>query len=154
MKIIDAEKRICECCMEEHIVQRVRTMDSTVFKNIDIDFLAEYYYCDHAQETFEDEDMMSANDISMKNAYRKKTGLLTTDEIVSIRGKYGISQSDLCLLLGWGGKTIARYEGHQVQDHAHDTILRKLNADPEWFLSLLKSAQKPFSDIIRVSVHS
>ena len=46
MKIIDAEKRICECCMEEHIVQRVRTMDSTVFKNIDIDFLAEYYYCD------------------------------------------------------------------------------------------------------------
>ena len=41
MKIIDAEKRICECCMEEHIVQRVRTMDSTVFKNIDIDFLAE-----------------------------------------------------------------------------------------------------------------
>ena len=55
MKIIDAEKRICECCMEEHIVQRVRTMDSTVFKNIDIDFLAEYYYCDHAQETFEDE---------------------------------------------------------------------------------------------------
>ena len=145
MKIIDAEKRICECCMEEHIVQRVRTMDSTVFKNIDIDFLAEYYYCDHAQETFEDEDMMSANDISMKNAYRKKTGLLTTDEIVSIRGKYGISQSHLCLLRGWGSKTIARYEGHQVQDHAHDTILRKLNADPEWFLSLLKSAQAALS---------
>jgi len=38
-------------------------------------------------------------------------------------GMNGISQSDLCLLLGWGGKTITRYESHQVQDIAHDTIL-------------------------------
>lgn len=29
------------------------------------------------------------------------------------------------MLLGWGGKTITRYESHQVQDKAHDTILKK-----------------------------
>ena len=54
---------------------------------------------------------------------------------------YGISQSDLCLLLGWGAKTITRYESHQVQDVAHDTILRKLKSDPEWFLDLLEAAK-------------
>ena len=41
------------------------------------------------------------------------------------------------MLLGWGGKTITRYESHQVQDKAHDTILKKIDQDPEWFLSLL-----------------
>ena len=57
----------------------------------------------------------------------------------------GISQSDLCLLLGWGGKTITRYESHQVQDIAHDTILRKLDTDPEWFLQLLYTEKESLS---------
>ena len=81
----------------------------------------------------------------MKNAYREKMGLLTSHQIAAIRTKYGISQSDLYLLLGWGGKTITRYESHQVQDVAHDTILRKLDSDPEWFLQLLQARKECFS---------
>jgi transcriptional regulator with XRE-family HTH domain/uncharacterized phage-associated protein len=83
----------------------------------------------------------------MKNAYREKMGLLTSSQIASIRAKYGISQSDLCLLLGWGAKTITRYESHQVQDVAHDTILRKLNSDPEWFLQLLNVEKEKLSAV-------
>ena len=98
-----------------------------------------------SDETYADEQQISANDISMKNAYRQATGLLTSDQIAAIRARYGISQSDLCLLLGWGGKTITRYESHQVQDIAHDTILRKLAADPEWFLNLLDAAKDSLS---------
>lgn len=145
MKTISTENRLCECCMEVHDVRKVQVRETTIFKDVAVEFDAEYYYCDHAQETYEDENLMSLNDISMKNAYRRKAGLLTTDEIIAIRAKYGISQSDLCLLLGWGGKTIARYEGHQVQDNAHDTILRKLSVDPEWFLVLLKSSKEQLS---------
>ena len=52
----------------------------------------------------------------------------------------------MCLLLGWGGKTLARYENHQVQDVAHDTILRKIGSDPEWFLQLLYAGKESFSD--------
>lgn len=52
----------------------------------------------------------------------------------------------MCLLLGWGGKTITRHESHQVQDKAHDTILKKLAQDPEWFLSLLNEARKDLSE--------
>lgn len=141
MKTMNTEKRICECCMEEHEVQRVLIRENNVFKGVSVDYDAEYFYCSRADEIYADEGMISVNDIAMKNAYRKVSGLLTTDEIIAIRGKYGISQSDLCLLLGWGGKTVTRYESHQVQDNAHDTILRKLDADPEWFLVLLKEAK-------------
>ena len=136
---------LCPCCMEEHDVQRIATVESNVFKGIPIEYNAEYYYCDQADEAYADEQQISINDIAMKNAYREKMGLLTSHQIAAIRTKYGISQSDLCLLLGWGGKTITRYESHQVQDVAHDTILRKLDSDPEWFLQLLQARKECFS---------
>lgn len=132
---------LCTCCMENHEVKRVIIRENNIFKNTDVEYDAEYFYCENADEYFADESMATANDISMKNAYRKRCGLLTTSEIVAIREKYGVSQSDLCQILGWGVKTITRYESHQVQDKAHDTILRKISTDPEWFLKLLDSAK-------------
>lgn len=141
MEIIKSENCLCTCCMEEHEVKTVLVTEQTTFKNVRVDYDAFYMYCDAADELYMNERQMQENDIRMKDAYRKAEGLLTSTEICSIRVKYEISQSDLCILLGWGGKTITRYEGHQVQDKAHDTILKKLDQDPEWFLSLLNDAK-------------
>ncbi len=145
MKIIRSEKRLCSCCMEEHEVKTVLIMDQETFKNSKVEYEASYLLCDLAEELYMDEQQMHDNDIRLKDAYRKKEGLLTSAEISGIRAKYGISQSDLCVLLGWGKKTITRYESHQVQDRAHDTILKKIDEDPEWFLSLLNSAKENLS---------
>ena len=131
--------------MEEHEVQTVEVIENNVFKGMPIEFKAEYTYCDRADETYADEQQLSSNDIAMKNAYREKMGLLTSHQIAKIRARYGIIQSDLCLLLGWGAKTITRYESHQVQDIAHDTILRQLDSDPEWFLQLLQAEKNSLS---------
>jgi putative zinc finger/helix-turn-helix YgiT family protein len=131
--------------MEDHAVQTIAVSEHNVFKNVPVEYNAEYCYCDKADETYADEQQISLNDIAMKDAYREKMGLLTSHQIASIRARYGISQSDLCLLLGWGAKTITRYESHQVQDIAHDTILRKLDSDPEWFLQLLHAEKESLS---------
>jgi putative zinc finger/helix-turn-helix YgiT family protein len=131
--------------MEEHEVKTVLVREQATFKNVKVNYDASYLYCDEAEELYMDEQQMQKNDMSLKDAYRKAEGLLTSAEIVGIRAMYGISQSDLCLLLGWGGKTITRYESHQVQDKAHDTILKKLEQDPEWFLSLLNDAKENLS---------
>lgn len=145
MNILRRELMRCPCCMEEHEVQTITVIENNVFKSVPVEYMAEYLYCDQADETFADERQISLNDINMKNAYREKMSLLTSHQIAAIRARYGISQSDLCLLLGWGGKTITRYESHQVQDIAHDTILRKLDSDPEWFLQLLRTEKEAFS---------
>ena len=145
MKVLREANILCPCCMEEHKVQTISTVEHTVFKSVPVDYSAEYCFCDRANEAYANEQQISSNDISMKNAYRKKMGLLTSGQITDIRARYGISQSDLCLLLGWGAKTITRYESHQVQDIAHDTILRKLDSDPEWFLQLLRAGKKSLS---------
>lgn len=145
MKILKIEKKLCTCCMEEHEVKIVLIKEQATFKDRKVNYEATYMYCDVIDELYMDELQMQDNDIKMKNAYRRAEGLLTSEDICNIRGKYGITQSDLCTLLGWGGKTITRYESHQVQDKAHDTILKKLDWDPEWFLSLLKESKGSLS---------
>lgn len=146
MKIMKSEKRLCPCCMEEHEVKTVLVEETATFKNSKVDYEASYLFCENAEELYMEESQIQENDIRLKNAYRRKQGLLTSEEIVAIRLKYGITQSDLCVLLGWGAKTITRYESHQVQDRAHDTILRKIGQDPEWFLVLLADAKEHLSD--------
>ncbi len=146
MKIIKSVNQLCVDCMTVHDVKTVEVMDWTIFKDVEINYKAEYDYCEKTDGFLADEDQMTKNDISLKNAYRKKVGLLTSEDIVKIRHKYGISQGDLCALLGWGGKTITRYESHQVQDKAHDSILRKINDDPEWFINLLVDARGSLSE--------
>lgn len=146
MKIMKSEKRLCPCCMEEHEVKTVLVEETATFKNSKVDYEASYLFCENAEELYMEELQIQENDIRLKNAYRRKQGLLTSEEIVAIRLKYGITQSDLCVLLGWGAKTITRYESHQVQDRAHDTILRKIGQDPEWFLVLLADAKEHFPE--------
>lgn len=142
MKIIGRKACLCPCCMEEHEVKTVVMQEQSTFKNAKVEYEAVYQYCDRAEELYMNEEQMKANDMAMKDAYRRKKGFLTSAELMSIRQKYKISQVDLCILLGWGEKTITRYEGHQVQDRAHDTILRKIDHDPEWMLELLQESKE------------
>lgn len=146
MKIIRSRQCLCTYCMEEHEVKTVHVIEQASFKDVLVDYEAVYFYCDKAAGLYMDEEQMHINDTALKDAYRKSQGLLTSQEIAAIRRKYDISQGDLCTLLGWGGKTITRYEGHQVQDKAHDTILKKIEHDPAWFLELLAGAKDSLSE--------
>ena len=145
MKILKSEKCLCTCCMEEHEVKTVLVNEQTKFKNVDVNYDACYLYCDATEELYMNEEQMQDNDMRLKDAYRRKEGLLTSSEICGVREKYGISQTDFCVLLGWGGKTITRYEGHQVQDKAHDTILKKIDSDAAWFITLLNESKSSFA---------
>jgi putative zinc finger/helix-turn-helix YgiT family protein len=123
--------------MEKHEVEIVEVEETNTFKGESVTFNAIYEYCVNTGEYSETEELMKANDLAQKDAYRRKVRLLTSDEIKKIRSKYGVNQKDFSEVLGWGQATIARYENHQVQDRAHDNILRKIDIDPKWFIELL-----------------
>lgn len=146
MKVISAEKKLCLSCMEEHEVKRVEVQEENIFKGVTVNYPARYEYCDRTNELLTYEDSLNTNDLVFKDAYREKTGLLTSREIVGIREMYGVSQKDFCVILGWGSSTINRYENHQVQDGVHDDVLRKLADDPRWFLDLLERAKGALTD--------
>ncbi len=146
MNKIKSERRLCLICMEEHEVDTVEVTETEIFKNEDVSFTATYEYCSNTDEYLETEEMIKANSLAMKDAYRGKVGLLTSAEIVVLRGKYDVSQKDFSEILDWGRATITRYENHQVQDRAHDDVLRKIDYDPKWFLEMLKRAKERITD--------
>lgn len=146
MKVLDSETKLCLSCMEEHEVHKVEVLEENIFKGQLVQYPAKYEYCFNTDTYTTYDDAINTNDISLKDAYRKKVGLLTSKEIISIRKKYGISQKDFAKVLGWGSSTITRYENHQVQDVVHDDVLRKVNSDPKWFIELLNRSNKELSD--------
>jgi len=145
MKIISTEHKLCLSCMGVHDVEVVKISENNIFKAEQVEFSAIYEYCKNTEEYSETEDMIKINDLSFKDAYRRKQNLLTSFEIKAIREKYGVSQKDFSLILDWGMATITRYENHQVQDRAHDDILSKINLDPKWFLKLIERAKGELS---------
>lgn len=146
MLVLKKENKLCACCMETHEVWTVQVDEKMTISNTEVSYPAVYEYCHTTDEYIATEEMIRQNDIAMKDAYREAAGLLTSQEIMDIRKKYQVSQSDLAVLLGWGKKTLTRYESHQVQDMAHNDILVKIGEDPEWFLVLLERSQKKVSE--------
>lgn len=55
--------------------------------------------------------------------YRNNHKLLTPEEIRQIREKYDLNQNEFSNLLGWGEKTIWRYENGSIQDKVHNDLL-------------------------------
>lgn len=146
MKKIKSKKKLCLICMEEHEVYTVEVTDNEVYKGEEVSFVATYEYCSNAEEYLETEKLIKLNNLAMKDEYRKKVGLLTSNKIINIREKYAISQKDFSEILDWGRATITRYENTQVQDRAHDDILRKINSDPKWFLEMLKRSKDKITE--------
>lgn len=125
MLVLRKEKKMCFDCMKEHEVQVVEVEEKNIFKNEEVIYQAEYDYCENTDDFLESEEQIKKNDLAMKDAYREQQGLLASVQIKRIREKYGMSQKRFSETLGWGAATIIRYENHQVQDRAHDDILRK-----------------------------
>ena len=141
MKVIKTINKFCYSCLKEHDVQIVELEEENIIRNETVTFRNIAEYCIEYDELNQDEDLIRLNDIAFKNAYRKKMGLLLTGEIKSIRDKYSVSQADLSKILGWGEKTITRYESYQIQDIAHDDLLRRVEEDPEWFLRKIEKVE-------------
>lgn len=136
----------CEC---EHELDHISANSSILIKGEMISYISNYYYCkNHPEEKegFVTGKMMDENLARARNAYRKKHDLLTSDEIIGIRKKYNLSQLELANMLGWGGATISRYESKQIQDEAHDTILKTIGENPKEALKLLEKNAESFSE--------
>lgn len=95
-------------------------------------------------------------DKSQKKAYqiyRKSKGLLSPEEIKGIRQKYGLSQGLFARILGFGEKTITRYENGYLPDPAQSNLIM-LVANENSFLILwnLRKAQFTEKEQKRVEV--
>jgi putative zinc finger/helix-turn-helix YgiT family protein len=88
--------------------------------------------CASCGKRFFTPDQIKALSLAVKKRARVEAGLLSAEQIVAIRKKLVLSQSELERLFGLGAKVVTRWEtGRVVQSRAADVALRLLALDPE-----------------------
>lgn len=122
-------KKYCGNCEAFHEANEIKEAREYTIKGAKIKAEITILTCYHCGEEIYDKDNEIKNDIIMFDEYKKINGLLTSKDIIDIRDKYHLSQSALSKLLGFGEKTITRYENGAIQDRAHDNLLRVLFLD-------------------------
>ena len=121
----------CAVCNSEK-VKKIRRKFSATYNQTPISIPhAEMYECATCGERFFTPDQAKAVSLAVKGQARAEAGLLAPEEIVEIRQKIGLSQSELERLFGLGSKVVTRWEtGRVVQGKAADVALRLLALDP------------------------
>ena len=147
--LIERIERDCPICNKVHLIEKRRSEAEMLIKNEIVKYEQTYFFCpdsaDYEYDEFVSAELMDINLQNARNAYRKKHGLLTSDDIVEIRSLYSMSQADLAILLGWGEVTITRYETKAVQDETYDQLIRLVKDDPYYALERLKKQKEQFS---------
>ena len=85
--------------------------------------------CMNCSEEIYDKKIEISNDIILFDIYKKHHNLLTSKEIIALRGKYELSPDALSKILGFGLEDITKYEHGTIQDISHDNIMRLVNID-------------------------
>ncbi|WP_312832202.1 type II toxin-antitoxin system MqsA family antitoxin [Sedimentibacter saalensis] len=134
--------KYCFNCNDEVVTNIVEEMEVFNVKGMDISILSKKRVCSVCNEEIFDKELDSNTLYEVYEQYKKLNHLLTSEEIKKIRNKYGISQKGLALLLGWGEKTITRYENGSIQNNSHDTVLKSINEYQNFIVFWSKNKDK------------
>ena len=117
----------CECqsMCTTRIIEKPQTLK---VKGRAITLVAPVRVCATCGEEIIDKEMDERTLTKFYDEYRRLENLLTPDEIKAIRQKYNLSQASFAKLLGFGEKTITRYENGAIQDQCHDNMIRLMRS--------------------------
>lgn len=108
----------------------------------------EHLRCDGCGSEYATPEQMDRTQQRAVSTIRAEEGLLTPEEILRIRRRYGLSQAQLEALLRTGPKTVVRWErGTVFQSAAADTLLRLLDRDPNVARTLAQIAELPVPEL-------
>ena len=115
----------CETMQLSKVIEKEQTFN---VKGRSITLKVLVRVCEKCGEEIFDEELDSIALNLFYNEYRTLENLLLPEEIKSIRQKYNLSQSSFAKFLGFGEKTITRYENGSIQDVCHDNLIRLMKS--------------------------
>lgn len=129
---------ICPNCEDYRELESIKGREVIKVRGEPIEVETNYFRCSFCGEDFGDpRSKADPIDIAFRE-YRKKHGMTQPEEIRGLRKQFGLTQTEMSKILGWGLATLSRYENGALQDEAHDVTLR-LVKDP---LNLLRLIQQ------------
>lgn len=146
--LISTVEMDCSLCNKVHLLEQRKRLTQSIVKDETVDHEEVYFSCplsDDDENEFVPAGLMDENLLRARDAYRRKKGLLTSNEIANIRSCYGLSQNDFSALLGWGDVTVTRYESKTIQDETYDNIMRMVYENPMFALECIDKHKDRFA---------
>jgi HTH-type transcriptional regulator / antitoxin MqsA len=101
------------------------------------------FVCPTCGEEYLDHPLILETEPRIRNWQRQVDGLLTTEEIKTLRRKVGATQAEFSRVLGGGPKSFAKYETGVVnQSVAMDQLLRLIRDVPGTWKNLKKQSEE------------
>lgn len=137
-------KYICPCCGKfTSITIRTEPETYTVRGEV-VSIKSKIAYCNICENQIWVDELDEENLNSAFDKYRETKKLLTPSRIKEIRDKYNVTQVTFSRILGFGDKTIARYETGSIQDEAQNNLIMLADI-PENFEMLLEKNKEKIS---------
>lgn len=130
-------KELCPICGEGHVTDHVDQFESE-YKGQKAMLPSHYKLCDTCHSDFAGAAEGKLNKRAIM-AFRKSVdGLLTGNEIVTLRKQYGLTQDQAAKLFGGGPVAFSKYENDDVsQSEAMDSLLRLVRRSASSFWELV-----------------
>lgn len=126
-------------------VREVFRQETMSFRGENYIVHSKYYVCEDTGQEFTttEQDDSTLNDLYAQ--YRIKHGIPFPDEIASIRKRYGLNQSQIGKLLGFGVNQWAKYEAGQVPSDSNGRLIAALRSK-DVTLKLLKEIRDLYEE--------
>lgn len=111
----------CDRVVEARVERRRETLP---VKGEPTSYDAEVAICPRCGRAIGDSKVEEGNLRRAYSVYCSAHGLMTPDEVRSLRSSYGLSLREFSRFLGFGEQTIARYEAGAIPDDSHSTTLK------------------------------
>lgn len=129
----------CPKC-EAEVESTIRdVLETYPVKGEEITVNARVRFCKCCGTDMWDEELDEKNLLDAFEKYRKKYNLLQPREIRMIREKYCLSQTAFARVLGFGDKTITRYENGSIADAAQNNLIELVQSPKNFKLLLEKN---------------
>lgn len=148
-------KVYCPYCRKD-VEYKIEKRKVEEFKGVKINSFENVGICVECDNDLYINELENENLSRIYDVYKEKSNIITSNEIISFRDKYNISQRELTSILGFGKMTINRYEKGDIPSKSQSDYLRLLIENEDKFIEKVKYAydnglitEKTYSKIIK-----
>lgn len=126
-------------------MERCTKVTNIDFRKESYSVIYHYYWDEESGEQFTDEEQETININQVYNQYRAKYNVPFPDQIKEIRDKYGLSQTKMAELLGFGVNMYRQYENGEIPSSSNAKLIQMAD-DPIKFKELVESSYNVIDD--------
>ncbi len=135
-------KSTCPYCEEFREIEILKKMEKNIIHGIEIESEAEFSLCTVCGKDFATMDQMDFTLTNGYNTYRKLENIIPPEEIISIRGKYGVSQKTFAKILEFEDLAIQYYEQGTLTSKAVSNLIQSMDKPENFFVQFEQNKHK------------